>query len=57
MASSSIEPRMKPISGEMKMNATTFRMPAGISAQVPAFATLAPTMPPISACDEEDGIP
>jgi len=28
-----------------------------ISAQVPALATAAPTSPPISACDDEDGMP
>ena len=32
-------------------------IPAGISPQVPALATPAPTSPPISACDEEDGMP
>ncbi len=28
-----------------------------MSAPVPVFATTAPTMPPISACDELDGMP
>ena len=32
-------------------------MPAATSAPVPALATTAPTMPPISACDELDGMP
>src|SRR5438045_2139215 len=56
VARNSAEPMTKPIAGEMKMNATVFRMPAGISAQVPAFATPAPTRPPISACDDEEGM-
>ena len=32
-------------------------MPAAISEPVPALAMTAPTMPPISACDELDGMP
>ena len=28
-----------------------------MSAPVPALATAAPTRPPISACDEDDGMP
>jgi hypothetical protein len=51
------EPSRKPSKGEMKMNATVFRIPAGISAQVPALATPAPTSPPISACDDDEGMP
>ena len=46
-----------PSSGAMKMNATVFRSPAAISDQVPALATAAPTSPPISACEEDDGMP
>ena len=56
-ASISSAPSSKPISGETKMKAIVFSSPAGISAQVPALATAAPTRPPISACDDEDGMP
>lgn len=51
------EPRMKPSSGEMKMNATVFNSPSMFSELQPDFASAAPTRPPISACDELDGIP
>ena len=34
------------------MKTTVFQMPAAISAPAPALAITAPTMPPISACDE-----
>src|SRR3954468_7851959 len=57
MARNSAEPMTKPSAGEMKMNATVFRMPAGMSAQIPALATPAPTRPPISACDDDEGMP
>ena len=33
------------------------RCPLAISDPVPALATAAPTSPPISACDEDDGMP
>src|SRR5438105_13604186 len=49
IASSSTEPIRNPSSGEMKMNATVFRIPAGISAQPPAFATAAAHLPPLGA--------
>ena len=39
------------------MNSTVFHTPAAISEPAPAFAITAPTMPPISACDELDGMP
>ena len=39
------------------MNATVLSTPAAISAPAPALAMTAPTMPPISACDELDGMP
>ncbi len=45
------------MSGAMRMNATVFRMPAGSSDTVPALATAAPASPPISACDEDEGMP
>ncbi len=50
-------PNSMPTIGEMKMNATVLRMPAGINAQLPPLATAAPTRPPISACDDDDGMP
>ena len=48
---------MKPSSGEMTMKATVFAMPAPLSAPAPDFASAAPTSPPMSACDELDGMP
>ena len=51
------EPSTKPSIGETKMKSTVFRMPAEFSAPAPALATTAPTMPPISACDELLGMP
>ena len=53
----SIEPRAKPISGETKMKATVFSTPAAISGWAPALARVAPTMPPMSACELDDGMP
>src|SRR3972149_9781840 len=50
-------PISMPSSGETKMNATIFSMPGGMSAQVPALATAAPTSPPTSACEEDEGMP
>ena len=46
-----------PSSGEMTMNAAVLRMPGQSSGAVPALTSAAPIMPPISACDELDGIP
>ena len=57
IVSSRSDPITNPISGEMKMKATVLSRPAGISAQMPALATPAPTMPPIRACEDEDGMP
>ena len=51
------EPSRKPSSGETKMKATVLKMPPPISWPAPALAITAPTMPPISACDELDGMP
>src|SRR5262245_33168422 len=51
------EARKKPSSGETKMNATVLNTPPPISWLAPALAITAPTMPPISACDELDGMP
>ena len=39
------------------MKSTVLPMPAPISEPLPALAITAPTMPPISACDELDGMP
>jgi hypothetical protein len=47
----------EPSSGEMTMNDAVFKIPARATALKPAFATADPIMPPISACDELDGMP
>ena len=39
------------------MKATVLSTPASTSLPAPALATAAPTMPPISACEELDGMP
>jgi hypothetical protein len=39
------------------MKATVFSRPLATSGPVPALATAAPTMPPISACELLDGMP
>jgi hypothetical protein len=39
------------------MNATILTRPLVINEPTPTFATPAPTNPPISACEELDGIP
>ncbi len=57
VATISSAPSAKPSSGDTRMNAATFRMPEAIIASAPAFATVAPISPPISACDELDGMP
>ena len=51
------EPNRKPSSGDKKMKATVLRMPEATSAPAPVLAITAPTMPPISACDELLGMP
>ena len=43
-----------PSKGEIKMNDAVLRIPGHSSGVTPAFATAAPIMPPISACDELD---
>jgi hypothetical protein len=48
---------MKPSSGAIRMKATTLPMPAQTSEPVPALAIAAPARPPISACDELEGMP
>src|SRR4051812_21912061 len=52
-----MEPKMKPSSGDKTINTTVLIKPAEISAPVPLLATAAPTRPPISACDDDDGMP
>jgi hypothetical protein len=39
------------------MKSTVLPTPEAISGPVPDLAMTAPTMPPISACDELDGMP
>ncbi len=39
------------------MNATVCPIPDHISGAVPAFMMVAPTIPPIRACEELEGIP
>ena len=50
-------PSVMPSSGEMKMNIAVLMMPGASSGAVPALAIVAPIMPPISACEELDGMP
>ena len=51
------EARRKPIKGEMKMKATVLSTPATTSGPLPALASVAPTMPPMSACELLEGMP
>ena len=51
------EPSTKPSSGDTKMKATVLRMPPATRALAPDLAMTAPTMPPISACEELLGMP
>jgi hypothetical protein len=57
VATISSAPSAKPSRGATRMNAATRMIPEPISASTPAFATVAPIRPPISACDELDGMP
>ena len=43
--------------GDSTIHATVLLTPPHTTARHPALATPAPTSPPISACDEEDGMP
>lgn len=52
-----IDPKTNPSSGDSTMKAIVFSKPASISEPVPAFATAAPTRPPIKACEDDDGMP
>src|ERR1700712_2835397 len=51
------DPSTKPSSGEMKMNDTVLSRPSILTAPQPDFAHAEPIRPPISACDELDGMP
>src|SRR6476661_41347 len=51
------EPKIKPSSGDSTMNSMVLNKPLATREPVPDFATAAPTRPPISACDEDDGMP
>ncbi len=46
-----------PSSGAMKMKDAVFKIPGQSSGAGPDFASAAPINPPISACDELDGMP
>ena len=49
---------MKPTSGEMMMNARILPKPdQTIGAPDKDLAQVAPTRPPTSACDDDDGMP
>src|SRR5690242_21848205 len=56
IATSSIASR-KPTSGDSTMAATVLDKPLQTAADRPALAIPAPTSPPISACELEEGIP
>src|SRR5215217_577499 len=53
----SVMPRNVPMSGERTMKAAIFAMPAPINPLKPSTGTVAPIIPPASACDEEEGRP
>ena len=46
-----------PSSGATTMKVAVLMMPGASSGPVPALAIVAPIMPPISACEELDGMP
>ena len=51
-------PTMSPISGEVTVGTTTLsRMPCHFTSFALAAESTAPTSPPISACDELEGMP
>ena len=47
----------KPSKGERKIKISVLIRPLAIKDAVPAFANAAPIRPPISAWDEEEGMP
>ena len=46
-----------PSIGATTMNDTVLMMPGASSGPVPAFAIVAPIIPPMSACEDDDGSP
>src|SRR5471032_3038676 len=52
-----MEPNTKPINGDRMIHCTVFSRPPPTSALVPDLATAAPTRPPISACEDDEGMP
>ena len=50
-------PSVIPSIGEMKMKAAVLSIPGASSGPVPDLASVAPIIPPISACEELDGMP
>src|SRR4051812_43081886 len=46
-----------PTKGAKKINSTVLRIGSALMAPKPALATAAPANPPISVCDEDDGMP
>lgn len=51
------EPSKKPNAGEINMNMMVCRILSAIRTANPLFATAAPIRPPISACEEDEGMP
>ena len=51
------DPSKKPMVGEIRMKATVFTSPEAINGALPALAMVAPTMPPIKACELLEGMP
>src|SRR4051812_42815903 len=56
-ASTRSRARQKPAKGDRKIAAAVFPNPVQTTALRPALAVPAPTIPPISACELEDGMP
>jgi hypothetical protein len=52
-----MEPNKKPNNGDMKIKRIVLKIPDHTKALNPAFGMHAPIKPPMSACDELDGIP
>src|SRR5688500_12130675 len=46
-----------PTSGARKINSTVFNIGSGLTDKKPELAMAAPANPPMSVCDEEEGIP
>ena len=56
-ASTSTSARKKPMAGDMKIAAPVFKRPPQTIDENPTLASPAPTRPPISACEELEGMP